>query len=152
MPVLSIIICVWLKYVFEKDIQSQFRGIKRGRTRHLVCPGSYEGKILKNANWNVWHGYYHPFSAKLEKKKIIIGDFLFISMVQMHSLHLVGFFWFWSDKEVKMGTLELYTLFHDRFQQRHLQREVVFATSFRHPLSALFLIVSCWKPVLGCLC
>lgn len=36
-----------------------------------------------------------------------------------------------------MGTLELYVLFPERFQQRHPQREVVFAAYFRHLPSAL---------------
>lgn len=35
-----------------------------------------------------------------------------------------------------MGTLELYVLFQERFQQRHPQREVFFAAYFRHPRSA----------------
>lgn len=35
-----------------------------------------------------------------------------------------------------MGTLELYVLFQERFQQRHPQGEVFFAAYFRHPQSA----------------
>lgn len=80
------------------------------------------------------------FLLKLKKKNHL--GFSTHSMVQMHSEHL-GFFWFWSDKEMKMEMLGPHALFHDRFQQRCLQREMGFATSCRHPLGALLLIVSC---------
>jgi len=37
------------------------------------------------------------FLLNLKKKKIIVEDFLLVSMGQMHSRHL-GFFWLWSDR------------------------------------------------------
>lgn len=69
--------------------------------------------------------------------------FLLISTDEMHSQHLVGFFWFCSDKEMERGMLELCAQCCDRCQQRHPQREVVIATSLRCWLSARSLIVSC---------
>lgn len=69
-------------------------------------------------------------------------DFLLISMDELHSQHLVGFFWFWFDKEMKRGVLERCARSCDRCQQRRPQREAVIAASLRHWLGAPLIVSS----------
>lgn len=149
MPMLIIIICVWLKNIFKKDMMhSQFRGIKRWRTPHLVCSHRQLWRQNKKPQKTTNQPKYLVITTLfLPNKKKFMDDFLLTSIGQVCSQHLLGFFRFWSDKEMKRGMLELCTWYRDRCQQRHAQWEVVTATSLRRRLSAPSLTVSRWKPV-----